>query len=99
VPRQVHFEIPKSKREVGVFKADALTVESTTVDAHKFNEVGEDVLTIIRINPQDIPALLRWARSLYREWEKTQPKRMRGNEAVRRIDVDDGDEDDLEDAL
>lgn len=101
MPRQVHFEIPKSRREVGVFKTEAVTVEATTVDARRADEVAENVLTIVRINPQDIPALLRWARSLYKEWEKTQPKTMRGNEGIRRIISEDTNlsEEDDEDAL
>jgi hypothetical protein len=99
MPRKVHFEIPKSRREVGVFQTDAMTVEATSVGARAANEVSEDTLTIVRINPEDIPEFIRWARSLYKEWLKTQPKQSKGNTKIRRIDLDDEEEDDLDDAL
>lgn len=99
MPRKVHFEIPKSRREVGVFQTEAMTVEATTVNARAADEVSEDTLTIVRINPQDVPELIRWARSLYKEWLKTQPQKGRGNTRIRRIDSDDEDEDDLDDAI
>jgi hypothetical protein len=99
MPRKVHFEIPKSRREVGVFIADAMTVEAASISARAADEVTEDQLTVVRINPEDVPALLRWARSMYREWAKTQPKAVRGHETTRRVDLGDDDEDDEDDAL
>jgi hypothetical protein len=101
MPRLVEFEIRKSKREVAVFKTEADTVQALPADQRKGNEVEETITTIVRIKPQDIPELIRWARSHFKEWEKRQPKSSRnGREATRLID-DDGDdgEDGDDDAL
>jgi hypothetical protein len=101
MPRTVEFEIPKNRREVSVFKADAMTVQAMPSDARKGMEVDENLTTIVRIKPQDIPELIRWARSNYKEWLKTQPGQGKSDKPgmTRRIDVDlddlgeDGDDD------
>lgn len=99
MPRTVEFEIPKSRREVAVFKADAVTVEAMPVGQRKGNEVSEDVVTIVRIKPQDIPELIRWARSHYNEWKKRQPAGNGTRETTRVIDDEDLGEDGDDDAL
>jgi hypothetical protein len=97
--RKVHFEIPKSRREVGVFIVDAMTVEAASQTARGAEEVTEDQLTIVRINPEDIPAFIRWSRALYKEWLKTQPQAKRGHETTRRINLDIDEEDGDDDAI
>ena len=99
--RTVEFEIPKNRREVSVFSAEAITVQAMPSDARKGMEVQENLTTIVRIEPKDIPELIRWARSNYKEWLKTQPGQgPKTAGTTRRIADDDGlGEDGDDDAL
>lgn len=99
MPRTVEFEFPKSRREVAVFKAEAVTVEAVPVDARKGHEVEENIVTVVRIKPQDIPELIRWARGHYNEWKKRQPNVSNGRETTRVVDDSDLGEDGDDDAI
>lgn len=99
--RTVEFEIPKNRREVSVFKAEAMTVQSMPTEARRGSEVAEDLTTIVRIHPKDIPELIRWARPIYKEWLKTQPGQGKTENGTTRV-IDDsglGGEDGDDDAI